>query len=132
MLQLCCNKTTHRSSVLLRRSLAVVLLCAHAAAAVHLALGAHAVADSGAVVEAQPECAQETGHGSTGIAHGHQLSRDETECEAVALLRAVARTHATVLQVAAAAPTTPSAVGESHASPPLAVLSVAPKSSPPV
>ena len=118
--------------MLLRRSLAVVLLCAHAAAAVHLTLGAHAVADSGAVVEAQPECAQDTGHGSSGIAHGHELSAEENECVAVALLRAVARTHATVLQVAATPFAMPSAVGEAHASVPLSVLSVAPKSSPPV
>lgn len=118
--------------MLLRRSFAVVLLCAHAAAAVHLALGAHAVADSGAVVEAQPGCAQETGHGSTGIAHGHELSGEETECEAVALLRAVARTRAAVVAVDPTPLATPSTVGESHASPPLAVLSVAPKSSPPV
>lgn len=117
---------------MLRRSLAVVLLCAHAAAAVHLALGAHAVADSGAVVEAQPECAETTGHGSSGIAHGHELSGEETECEAVALLRTVARTQAHVVQVEATTLAAPSAVCESHASPPLAVLSVAPKSSPPV
>lgn len=116
---------------MLRRSLALVLLCAHAAAAVHLALGAHTVSDSGAVVEAQPECVQP--HGSDGIAHGHELSAHETECEAVALLRTAARTRLVVLPAPVVHADPPQVVvGAKHASPPLPVLSVAPKSSPPV
>ena len=117
--------------MLLRRSLSLVLLVAHASAAVHLALGAHAVSDSGAVVEAAPECVQ-PGHGSSGLAHGHELSRHENECEAAALLRAVAQTGAPAdVDVTVEACVAP-ALAEAAACPPLAVLSVAPKSSPPV
>ena len=115
----------------MRRTLALLLLLAHASAAAHLALAAHTVADDGAIVEAQPECA-EPDHGSAGIAHGHELKRGEQECDAVALLRAPART---VSGSAAPQPVQQPAAASfaaTDASPPLAVLSVAPKSSPPV
>ncbi len=115
----------------MRRPLALLLLLAHASAAAHLVLASHAVADGGAVVEAQPECA-EGGHGSAGIAHGHQLLREEVECDAVALLRAPARLRAAAPVAVAAVTFVDVELAAAEASPPLSVLSVAPKSSPPV
>lgn len=115
----------------MRPPLALLLLLAHASAAAHLVLASHAIADSGAVVEAQPECA-EGGHSASGIAHGHELLREEVECDAVALLKSPAQVQAAshVLSVGVAG--VAAELASSAASPPLAVLSVAPKSSPPV
>ena len=115
----------------MRRPLALLLLLAHASAAAHLAFASHAIADSGAIVEAQPECA-EGGHDSDGIAHGHELLREELECDAVALLRAPAKAHAAIVVLPAAPAVAAVELCEHEASPPLAVLEVAPKSSPPV
>jgi len=116
----------------MRRVLALLLLLAHGSAAAHLALAAHAVGDGGAVVEAQPECTEVSGHGSDGIAHGHELLREELECDAVALLRAPAKVTAAPLALHVAAAPVALELAHAEASPPLAVLSVAPKSSPPV
>jgi hypothetical protein len=115
----------------MRRPLALLLLLAHASAAAHLAFASHAIADSGAVVEAQPQCT-EGGHDSDGIAHGHELLREELECDAVALLRAPAKAHAVTVSLPAATTAVVVERRGHEASPPLAVLSVAPKSSPPV
>src|SRR5262245_8945848 len=116
---------------MLRRSLAVALLCVHAVAAVHLAFAEHVTGDAGAVVDAAPVCPQ-PGHGSAGIAHGHDLQRHGTECQAAAWLRAVARAQASLAVVAVAAVVAPDTVAPADARPPVGVLSVAPKSSPPV
>jgi hypothetical protein len=115
----------------MRRPLALLLLFAHASAAAHLAIAAHTIGDGGAVVEARPECA-EGGHGSAGIAHGHELQRDDQECGAVALLRAPAQTPGQSAISAEALHFAAEQLTAAAASPPLEVLSVAPKSSPPV
>lgn len=117
----------------MRRALAIVLLCAHAAAAVHLALASHVTsADSGAIVEAEPKC--DAQHGGAGIEHGHQLAAHDEQCEAVLFVRSLFSAQA----VAAVVPVVPAPrypraqVQRAAQAAPLEVLSVAPKSSPPV
>ena len=115
----------------MRRSLAIALLCCQVSAAAHLALVSHVTVDSGAVVDAKPLCSQGS-HGSSGVAHGHQLQREETECEVVALVRTAAwSASATLVPVHVPAVVEPLAP---HTASPVArdVLSVAPKASPPV
>jgi hypothetical protein len=114
----------------MRRSLAIALLCVQASVAAHLALASHITADTGAVVDAKPQCPQP--HSGQGIAHGHELKGDDAECEAVALLHTAARACSAFVAAGPVELAAPGAgLGSARERPPLEPLSVAPKASPP-
>src|SRR5207244_3382399 len=102
---------------MLRRSLAVALLFVHSAAAAHLALATHVTGEKG-VIDAPPSCPQ-PGHGFAGIAHGHELDREETECQAVALARTAAFASTPACALPVVAPRCRLDLGGAEACPPL-------------
>ena len=114
---------------MMRRVLAILLLLAQALALVHLVDAPHAVGESGAAIEAQPDCA-EPKHAASGVEHGHAATPDDGECAALSLLRSAGHvTAAAALESSRC--TAASRLRPSPAHGPISVLSVAPKGSPP-
>jgi hypothetical protein len=114
--------------VTLRRCWALLLLVAHAAAAAHLVLEEHALS-GGELVEAGPQCALPR-HGAVGIIHGHRAPEPDA-CAAVALFTSAASRPGAAFALAAAARQGPRPAALPAGEPPLDVLSLAPKASPP-
>ena len=114
---------------MMRRPVAILLLLAQALALVHLVGAPHAVGDSGAAVEALPECG-EPKHAASGVEHGHAATPADRECAALSVLRSAGHVTAAATpessRCTAAARLRPS---PAHGS--ISVLSVAPKGSPP-
>lgn len=111
---------------MMRRVLALLLLGAHALAALHLALAEHARGAAGQAVEAQA-CHAPEHH--DGVTHGHR-GEHERDCEVLAWIRAGLASPAAPAAVATL-PQRSERLEARPASPPLEVLSVAPKGSPP-
>jgi hypothetical protein len=121
----------------MRRALALLLLVAHATALAHLAVSAHVTSPlTGAVVDADHgDCAPVEQHGSHELDQGceHDALHGLDRCEAVAFTRSIVDVQIRAVAFASRlAPRQDSLVVAVDAPAPLEVLSVAPKSSPPV
>ena len=121
-----------RRQPMIRRSIALFVLCAQASAAAHLLLAQHTVSGSGVVVDEQKACTQGH-HGGAGVGHGHAVEQKDVECAAAALARSFGQARMPVpVIVPVASEVLPVAVETGRQGTSLDILSVAPKCSPPV